>query len=122
MLGGGQTCNAQDTIPDYECVIDIPNFFTPNGDGINDKWIIYGIDYYISAEISIVDRNGMVVYKYRGIFDYWDGNNYEGVEMPNGVYFYYIDLRVDFCLNSAGEPVSNKQRRYSGSVRLIRDS
>ncbi len=46
LLFNHRTCFAQDTIPDNECVIDVPNFFTPNEDGIYDTWIIKGLECY----------------------------------------------------------------------------
>ena len=96
MLSGGQACNAQDTIPDYECTIDIPNFFTPNGDGINDEWVINGLECY-DVELNVYDRNGLFVYKYLGHRlarqHFWNGFSERGnIMMPNGVYFYRLYL------------------------------
>lgn len=60
-------------------VLFIPNVFTPNGDGINDKFMD-------GKEIIIYDRNGNILYKGD---NGWDGN-YKGEKADNDTYFYYI--------------------------------
>lgn len=74
----------------------IPDGFSPNGDGVNDVFVITNIDFlFPDYEIEIFNRygNGM----YRGGKDKpgWDGVNYETQGLnhgtaPNGVYFYVI--------------------------------
>ena len=54
-------------------VITIPEFFTPNNDGINDYWIIKGLIYYPKAEVKIFDRYGKAVIKLNALKYAWDG-------------------------------------------------
>ena len=76
--------------------IQVPNYFTPNGDGTNDLWYLRGIDNFPKAVIKIYDRYGVLLASYTGA-DFesrggWDGF-YEGKPMPSDDYWYYIDLK-----------------------------
>lgn len=66
-------------------------FFTPNGDGINDRWEIENIEYYPLAEIEIYDRFHKLLIRYTGLDDGWDGY-YNGHPMPMDDYWYLIKL------------------------------
>ena len=41
--------------------IEVPEFFSPNGDGVNDRWEIKNIEMYPDAEIEIYDRYGKLL-------------------------------------------------------------
>lgn len=69
------------------CDIDIPNVFTPNGDGYNDAFVIKGLDKYPGSSITILDRNGKLVYQST---DY--KNDWKAVNLPAGTYFYSLIL------------------------------
>lgn len=71
--------------------IEIPNFFTPNGDGGNDLWKPENIEVYPNIFISIFDRYGRSVYKFQDNKDGWDGI-YQTTELPSGDYWYVIKL------------------------------
>ena len=71
--------------------IEIPNFFTPNGDGANDIWKPKNIEIYPDIFISIYDRYGRTVYKFRDNEDGW-GGFYQKSELPSGDYWYVIKL------------------------------
>ena len=49
------------TVSDTVFVIDYPKFFSPNGDGMNDTWMIYGIDGIPISQIYIFDRYGKLL-------------------------------------------------------------
>ncbi len=71
--------------------VEIPNVFTPNGDGVND---IYFIKAASLSDINAViyDRWGHVVYELKnekGRIE-WDGKNQYGKECAEGTYFYMI--------------------------------
>jgi gliding motility-associated-like protein len=76
--------------------LDIPNVFTPDGDGTNDKFIVESTSLrYISVEVF--SRSGKRVYAFYGDGDKlkdwqgWDGNiNSTSVKASPGVYFYII--------------------------------
>jgi gliding motility-associated-like protein len=75
----------------------IPQGFSPNGDGINDRFEIMGISEYPQLELSILNRWGNVVYNKKQYDNTWDGKATEGItfgnsDLPEGTYFYIIDL------------------------------
>jgi hypothetical protein len=103
----------------------IPNVFTPNGDGINDTFIITenqgGDDgdlksaaafeyeaydvlnlYYEGSELVIFNRWGRIVYRSTNYKNDWDGEN-----LPDGVYFYVLK-----CFGAVSDEV------YKGSVSI----
>ena len=86
----------------------IPNSFSPNGDGINDKWIISGIDAFSGCDIQINDRGGRIVFKNRGNTILWDGT-YNGKPLPVATYYYIVSLNDGFIK----EP-------FAGAITIIR--
>ena len=85
-------------------VIELPvkvfNAFSPNGDGINDTWIIQGITRFPNNEVQIFNRWGNLIFKVTGYDNttkVWSGESSEGLvfgnnETPDGAYFYVITL------------------------------
>ncbi|MBP6827933.1 MAG: gliding motility-associated C-terminal domain-containing protein, partial [Saprospiraceae bacterium] len=69
------------------------NGISPNGDGKNDVWHIPGIDFYPDNEVQIFNRWGNLVFKQKGYSNSqaWDGT-WNGHGLPDGAYFYIIDL------------------------------
>ncbi|MEN2720687.1 T9SS type B sorting domain-containing protein [Capnocytophaga sputigena] len=70
--------------------IEIPNYFTPNGDGENEVWKPKYLDNNVNARIYIFDRYGrrlVVLESGQG----WDGT-YEKRPMPSGDYWYIIEI------------------------------
>ena len=86
--------------------IKIPNAFSPNDDGINDRWQIFGLSSYINAEVKVFDRYGRIVYQSNGYNNPWDATR-NGSPIPAGVYYYIIDK-------------GDKSAVISGSVMVIR--
>lgn len=76
----------------------IPNVFSPNGDGINDIFQIIerakNAKSLKSFEVHIMNRNGTVVYEYKGDIRKWEGwngrKNGKGEPLAVGTYFYVI--------------------------------
>jgi gliding motility-associated-like protein len=65
-------------------------YFTPNDDGVHDKWMVKGIETAPSAYIMIYDRHSKLLYKSIGSeFEGWDGN-YNGHGMVQDDYWYVI--------------------------------
>jgi gliding motility-associated-like protein len=70
--------------------LTVSNTFTPNGDGVNDKWAVPGLRFYDGARISVFDKDGNRMF-YTEIPDLgWDGS-YNGKQLPIGSYFWVIE-------------------------------
>ena len=68
----------------------IPNVFTPNGDGKNDRFEIVGIEGYDRVELYVFNRWGTEVYDNPNYNNNWDGQN-----LNEGTYYYMIKLIKD---------------------------
>jgi gliding motility-associated-like protein len=85
----------------------IPTGFTPNSDGLNDKWEIVTFEDYPEAVAEVYNRYGQLVYRGNGNnYKPWDGT-YKGKPALPGVYVYLVNLRN-------GKPV------LKGTLTLIR--
>jgi gliding motility-associated-like protein len=80
--------------------VKIPNAFSPNGDGINDRWIIDGLDTYPESVTEVFNRYGQSVFRSNGYSRPWDGC-YNGKPLPVGTYYYIIDRKNGFPLLSS---------------------
>jgi gliding motility-associated-like protein len=76
---------------------DIASAFTPNGDGINDTWVINGISSYPDAIVQVFTRYGQLVFQSRGYPSPFDGTS-NGKKLPSGVYYYIINLHANCSL------------------------
>ena len=74
---------------DVDC-ITIPNAFTPNGDGINDTWVIENIHLFPGAYLYVYNRWGQELWVGRP-GDEWDGR-YNNKFVPAGTYLYILNL------------------------------
>jgi gliding motility-associated-like protein len=68
----------------------IPNTFTPNGDNVNDTWVIEHLNDYSNCTVEVYSRNGRLVYSSVGYGTPWDGR-YKGSPLPIGTYYYVIN-------------------------------
>ncbi|MCU0389043.1 MAG: gliding motility-associated C-terminal domain-containing protein [Chitinophagaceae bacterium] len=72
--------------------IYIPNAFTPNNDGLNDRWRIPGIEPGTGAVVTVYNRYGQQVYRVEDAAVNWDGNS-NGKPLPVGQYIYVVDYK-----------------------------
>ena len=84
--------------------LSIPNLFTPNGDGVNDFFVIEGLENYASPRLVVRDKSNRVVFQSPDYANTWDG-----ASCPEGVYSY----ELHFTYN-------NIETQATGKVRIIR--
>lgn len=101
---GGKSCNI--AFPVAPETLEVPAFFSPNGDGINDLWAIpYLAAKYPESKVFIFDRFSKLVAQLTA-WDAWDGQ-VEGIELPAGIYWYIVET-------------SDKNNQLTGSITLMR--
>ncbi len=88
--------------------IEIPEFFTPDGDGLNDFWTPVNIEQYPDIVIKIYDRYGRVVEELTANVQGWDGL-YNTKPLPTGDYWYVVQLNIE-----------GNNREYVGHFTLFR--
>jgi gliding motility-associated-like protein len=79
---------------DFANDVFVPESFSPNGDGTNDRFVIPGIEGFPRNSIVIFNRWGAKLYEasaYDNKAVVWDGSTMQG-EAPAGTYFYVLDL------------------------------
>ena len=106
LLTGIGGCSVSDTL--FVKVLKspmIPNAFSPNGDGINDTWIIQYLESYPGTTVDVFNRYGQKVFSSIGYTTPWDGR-YNGKILPVGTYYYVINPK-------------NGRAIMSGSVTII---
>jgi gliding motility-associated-like protein len=84
--------------------------FSPNGDGINDTWVItHAVEYGDRIHVQVFNRWGEPVFESKGYggSNEWDGTR-NGKPMPVGTYYYIIN--VD----------DGKSKPYTGTVTILR--
>jgi gliding motility-associated-like protein len=91
--------------------IELPNIFTPNGDGANDEFFIQSSSLK-NLEIIIIDLWGVAVYslKTNKTNIVWDGKNQYGIDAAEGVYFYVLKA----------EGLDGKTFERKGNITLLR--
>ena len=89
--------------------IFIPNAFTPNDDGKNDKFGIIAADNYKQFKLLIFNKWGGIIYSTTDINNGWDGR-FKGELQPTGPYVYYVEIRT----------ASNKKIFKKGTIMLLR--
>lgn len=92
-----------------ECEIEIPNVFTPNGDGTNDQFYASIKCQTKIYEMTIYNRWGGLVWHSNNVNSKWDGK-YLGNDCSDGVYFYIFNLIT----------ITDEKKRLNGTITLLR--
>lgn len=84
------------------------NSFTPDGDGINDRWEIKNIDLFPNNDLTILNRWGSEILKIQG---YNNASAWDGLGINNGTYFYILKVNVN-----------GEAKVYKGFITLLRNN
>ena len=107
MVEDAQGCIATLIMPfDFNEMPDLPDYFSPDGDNLNEEWFIENADLFASIDVKIYDRYGRVVAELKEV-PKWDGN-YNGAPLPTGDYWYVVNVNND------------AKQRYVGHFTLYR--
>lgn len=106
-------CDASDSVVvTNDCYVDIPNVFTPNGDGLNDYFfprqlLAKGL---LTFSMNIYNRWGQIIFETTSLNGAgWDGR-FNGTPQPEGVYVYMIDVTFK----------DGQKQHHQGNVTLLR--
>jgi len=87
-------------INQIEELFEITEGISPNGDGMNDNWIIHGIENYPENNVKIFNRWGNLIYEvtnYDNNEHFWDGTLNRGLNLgkkaASGTYFFILELK-----------------------------
>ena len=106
-----QGCIATDdvTITVVPYCIKPMNAFTPNGDGINDLWLITNGNCLSNARVQVYNRYGAKVFEDLDYKNNWDGT-YNGKPLPDGTYYYVISFQL----------INSRVESKTGNVTILR--
>lgn len=92
-------------------LLEMPNVFTPNGDGIHDVFQPMSFENIFSYQLQVFDRWGRVMANIGEISGSWDGTDMNGRPASEGVYFYSVQYQG---------LVSEEVKAVKGTVTLVR--
>ena len=110
-FNGNQSISSQPVCVENCPVFELPNAFTPNGDGQNDIFKPYRSRFIETIDFKVFNRWGQVVFTTSDPQINWNGGNNSGKEVSDGVYFYTCQ---------AYESLSETPIVLSGYIELIR--
>ena len=110
----GCTSTAQATIvvgslPVGTSTLVVPNVFSPNGDGFNDRFLVE-TEFIADLEMPIYNRWGQKVAQLNAPREAWDARTFAGEVAPDGTYFYVLTARG----------TDGKMYELKGTITLVR--
>jgi gliding motility-associated-like protein len=106
-LNGCQVTRQVTVTVNEDFVLDIPNLFSPNGDGVNDFFEIFNLETYPKTSVIIFNRWGNKVWESDDYQNNWDGTSDKGNALTDGTYFYIIN-------------VGGSDKVYKGDINILR--
>ncbi len=93
-------CDPNSTLPGCSSGVDVPEAFTPDGDGTNENFVITGIENYPTNKLIVLNRWGNEVFYAESYSNTWNGVANRGVIigdglLPTSTYYYILDLNGD---------------------------
>ncbi|MBI4947531.1 MAG: gliding motility-associated C-terminal domain-containing protein [Bacteroidetes bacterium] len=88
-------------------VLEMPTGYSPNGDGMNDYFVVHGLEIYPINNIEVYNRWGNIVFLKENYMNEWNGHNNNGDDLPDATYFVVLTI-------------NNREIRLTGYVDLRR--
>ncbi len=117
------TCNSKRdsiTVKEINCdttsstssvsVLEMPNVFSPNNDGVNELFIPQKTKEITNTKIAIYNKWGEKLYESSSLLEGWDGRTKAGIAVPEGTYYWIIDYADN----------KGQQHHLKGFVMLVR--
>ena len=76
--------------PTEDCLF-IADAITPNADGINDRWVVGGLEFFPQSEVEVFNRWGQLLFRSQPGTTWWDGT-FNGALLPASDYYYVITV------------------------------
>lgn len=119
-FAGNETINATnfciDNCPNYE----LPNVFTPNGDGANELFKPFPYRFVAKVNFKVQDRWGNIVFETQNPDILWDGTDSKsGKPLSEGVYF-YTGQYYEYSVNGLIEKPLPPNKNGGGFIHLMR--
>lgn len=74
--------------------VKVANVLTPNGDGVNDYWLVYdSYDCLKNVSITVFNRYGSKVFEDKNYQNKWNGT-YSGKPLPDGTYYGVVEFTL----------------------------
>jgi gliding motility-associated-like protein len=90
--------------------INVRDIFSPNGDGINDNWLVYDRNNCLSnAAVTVFNRYGTIVYENKNYNNNWQGT-YNNKPLPDGTYYATVTVTL----------INGNKQTIKTSVTLVR--
>ncbi|MEI6695116.1 MAG: SBBP repeat-containing protein [Bacteroidota bacterium] len=107
------SCSAMDSInismDDCEIKLEMPNFFSPNNDGINDFFTPIIIKGITELKTTIYNRWGNLIFTSEDLKINWDGKTNKGEKVADGIYYWIVEYK----------DIKNIQSGKHGSVTIM---
>jgi gliding motility-associated-like protein len=88
----GVCSDKSDDITVYVRPLNIPNAFSPNGDGYNDSFVIPNIEYYDNVKFRVFNRWGGEVFSSDSYRNNWKGTNMNNEKLSDDTYYFTVEL------------------------------
>lgn len=105
-------CSTSDTVTVtvLPYCIKVKNAFTPNGDGVNDTWMVYDqFDCLKNVRVQVFNRYGSRVFESQNYRNDWRGT-YSGKNLPDATYYYVVDYSL----------IDGRKYQVRGDVTILR--
>jgi gliding motility-associated-like protein len=91
-ISNGVCADSYDDVTITVSELNVPNGFSPNGDGINDNFEIPGLTQFGNVKLEVFNRWGNSVYQNSEYKNDWNGKNNSGEELSDDTYFFILDV------------------------------